>query len=64
MLIDFKSADKMQEQSEELDKIARETIQYFCEKIEKLGNGINNKILYDMCLRIEKQLSSVTFKTD
>ncbi|WP_250278006.1 hypothetical protein [[Clostridium] colinum] len=64
MIIDFNSKSEFltKEQSEKLDEIARETILYFCEKIESLGNGINNQILYDMCLRIEKQLASITFK--
>ncbi|WP_317366376.1 hypothetical protein [uncultured Tyzzerella sp.] len=64
MLINFNNESKFftQEQSEKLNEIARETILYFCEKIESLGNGINNQILYDMCSRIEKQLASVTFR--
>ena len=66
MIIDFETISKFktQEQSEKLDEIARETIKYFCEKIEELGNGINNQILYDMCSRMEKQLSSIIFRTE
>lgn len=66
MLIDFDSQSNiyLKEQQERLDEIARESIIYFCEKIEGLGYGINEKMLYDMCSRIEKKIFSVTFKSE